>query len=440
MSDELKIAIAGLGTVGTGTLQLLHQQGELLAERAGLPLRVVAVADLDTGRDRGVALDNIACFDDALKMVDEAQADVVVELIGGSDGIAREVCEAAMAKGRHVVTANKALLAHHGMELAGSAEQAGVALAYEAAVAGGIPIIKALREGLAGNHIARITGILNGTCNYILSAMRDTGKEFDEVLAEAQALGYAEADPSFDVDGVDAAHKLALLTAVAYGCAVNFDGIHMEGIRHITSRDIACAEELGYRIKLLGITRRLNGDGGGEGGGGVEQRVHPCLIPAGAPLAHVEGVLNAVAVEGDFVGPTMFEGAGAGALPTASAVIADIVDIARGLRIPAFGRPVAELEDVASAPMENHCGAYYLRLSVADRPGVIADISAILRDGDISMESMLQHGRADAPSDSVTVVMTTHETREAAMVEALAKIAALDAVEEAPVMIRMEAV
>lgn len=432
MSDELKIAIAGLGTVGTGTLQLLDQQAGLLAERAGLPLRVVAVADLDTGRDRGVALDNIACFDDALKMVAEADAHVVVELIGGSDGIAREVCEAAMAKGRHVVTANKALLAHRGMELAGSAEQAGVALAYEAAVAGGIPIIKALREGLAGNHIARITGILNGTCNYILSAMRDTGKEFDEVLAEAQALGYAEADPSFDVDGVDAAHKLALLTAVAYGCAVNFDGIHMEGIRHITSRDIACAEELGYRIKLLGITRRLED--------GVEQRVHPCLIPAGAPLAHVEGVLNAVAVEGDFVGPTMFEGAGAGALPTASAVIADIVDIARGLRIPAFGRPVAELEEAPSAPMENHCGAYYLRLSVADRPGVIADISAILRDGDISMESMLQHGRAETSSGAVSVVMTTHETREAAMAQALAKIAALDSVEEAPVMIRMEAV
>ncbi|MAG23920.1 MAG: homoserine dehydrogenase, partial [Rhodospirillaceae bacterium] len=342
MSDALNIAIAGLGTVGTGTLQLLDRQAGLLAERAGRPLRVVAVADLDTGRDRGVALEGIACFDDALKMVTESDTHVVVELIGGSDGIAREVCEAAMAKGRHVVTANKALLAHHGMELAAKAEIAGVALAYEAAVAGSIPIIKALREGLAGNRIARITGILNGTCNYILSAMRETGKEFDEVLAEAQALGYAEADPSFDVDGVDAAHKLALLTAVAYGCAVNFDDIYRDGIRHITSRDIACAEELGCRIKLLGITRRLDG----EGKGSVEQRVHPCLIPAGAPLAHVEGVLNAVAVEGDFVGPTMLEGAGAGSLPTASAVVADIVDMARGLRIPAFGRPVAELEDV----------------------------------------------------------------------------------------------
>ena len=438
MSDTLNIAIAGLGTVGTGTLQLLDQQAGLLAERAGKPLRVVAVADLDTARDRGVALDGIACYDDALKMVDEAEADVVAELIGGSDGIAHKVCEAAIAKGSHVVTANKALLAHHGMELAGAAEKAGVVLAYEAAVAGGIPIIKALREGLAGNHLARITGILNGTCNYILSAMRDTGKEFDEVLAEAQALGYAEADPSFDVDGVDAAHKLALLTAVAYGCVVNFDGIHMEGIRHITSRDIACAEELGYRIKLLGITRRL--EGGNGNGGGVEQRVHPCLIPAGAPLAHVEDVLNAVAVEGDFVGPTMFEGAGAGAHPTASAVVADIVDIARGLRIPAFGRPVAELEDVTSAPMKNHCGAYYIRLSVADRPGVIADISAILRDGDISMESMLQHGRAETSSGAVSVVMTTHETREAAMTEALAKIAALDSVEEPPCMIRIEAV
>ena len=245
-----------------------------------------------------------------------------------------------------------------------------------------------------------------------------------------------EDDANVDVGGVDAAHKLALLTAVAYGCAVNFDDIYRDGIRHITSRDIACAEELGCRIKLLGITRRLDG----EGKGSVEQRVHPCLIPAGAPLAHVEGVLNAIAVEGDFVGPTMLEGAGAGSLPTASAVVADIVDMARGLRIPAFGRPVVELEDVPSAPMENHRGAYYIRLSVADKPGVIADISAILRDGDISMESMLQHGRADAPSCAVTVVMTTHETREAAMTEALTKIAALDSVEEPPVMIRMEAV
>jgi len=436
MSDTLSIAIAGLGTVGTGTLQLLDRQARWLTERAGPALRVVAVADLDTGRDRGVNMDGIACYDDALKMVAETDADVVVELIGGSEGIARKVCETTIARGRHVVTANKALLAHHGMELAGTAEKVGVVLAYEAAVAGGIPIIKALREGLVGNRIVRITGILNGTCNYILSAMRETGKEFDEVLAEAQALGYAEADPSFDVDGVDAAHKLALLAAVAYGCAVNFDGIHIEGIRHITSRDITCAEELGYRIKLLGITRRVDNDSNG----GVEQRVHPCLIPTGTPLAHVEDVLNAVAVEGDFVGPTMFEGAGAGAFPTASAVIADIVDIARGLRIFTFGRPVAELEKVPSLPMENHFSAYYIRLSVADKPGVIADISAILRDGDISMETMLQHGHAKTSSGAVTVVITTHEMREATMTNALAKIATLDAVEEPPCMIRMEAV
>ena len=343
---------------------------------------------------------------------------------------------AASANQKSLVTANKALIAHHGLELARAAEAAGVELCFEAAGAGGIPIIKALREGLAGNRLSRVYGILNGTCNYILTEMQESGRNFAGVLQEAQALGYAEADPSFDVDGVDAAHKLALLTAVAYGCAVNFDDIYREGIRHITSRDIACAEELGCRIKLLGITRRLDG----EGKGSVEQRVHPCLIPAGVPLAHVEGVLNAVAVEGDFVGPTMLEGAGAGSLPTASAVVADIVDMARGLRIPAFGRPVAELEDVPSAPMENHRGAYYIRLSVADKPGVIADISAILRDGDISMESMLQHSRADAPSCAVTVVMTTHETREAAMTEALTKIAAIDSVEEPPVMIRMEAV
>ncbi|HJO89267.1 MAG: homoserine dehydrogenase [Alphaproteobacteria bacterium] len=430
MSDMLNIAIAGLGTVGTGTLQLLDRQDGLLAERALQPLRVVAVADLDTGRDRGVDLGKISCFDDALQMVAETDVDVVVELIGGSEGIAREVCEAAIAKGRHVITANKALLAHHGIEIAAQAEKAGVVLAYEAAVVGSVPIIKALREGLAGNRIARITGILNGTCNYILSAMRATGKEFDEVLAEAQSLGYAEADPSFDVDGVDAAHKLALLTAVAYGCIINFDGIYVEGIRHITARDIACAEELGYRIKLLGTTRRLEQ--------GVEQRVHPCLIPTGAPLSHVEGVLNAVMVEGDFVGPAMFEGAGAGSHPTASAVVADMVDIARGVVIPTFGRPVTELEKMSSVPMKNHSGAYYIRLSVTDKPGVIADISAILRDGKISMESMLQHGRADASLGVVTVVMTTHETQESAMIEALAKIGALPVVEEPPCMIRIE--
>ncbi len=430
MSDMLNIAIAGLGTVGTGTLQLLDRQDGLLAERALQPLRVVAVADLDTGRDRGVDLGKISCFDDALQMVAETDVDVVVELIGGSEGIAREVCEAAIAKGRHVITANKALLAHHGIEIAAQAEKAGVVLAYEAAVVGSVPIIKALREGLAGNRIARITGILNGTCNYILSAMRATGKEFDEVLAEAQSLGYAEADPSFDVDGVDAAHKLALLTAVAYGCIINFDGIYVEGIRHITARDIACAEELGYRIKLLGTTRRLEQ--------GVEQRVHPCLVPTGAPLSHVEGVLNAVMVEGDFVGPAMFEGAGAGSHPTASAVVADMVDIARGVVIPTFGRPVTELEKMSSVPMKNHSGAYYIRLSVTDKPGVIADISAILRDGKISMESMLQHGRADASLGVVTVVMTTHETQESAMTEALAKIGALPVVEEPPCMIRIE--
>jgi homoserine dehydrogenase len=430
MSDTLNIAIAGLGTVGTGTLQLLDRQGDLLAERALQPLRVVAVADLDTGRDRGVDLGNISCFDNALQMVAETDVDVVVELIGGSEGIAREVCEAAIAKGRHVITANKALLAHHGMEMAARAEKAGVVLAYEAAAVGSIPIIKALREGLAGNRISRITGILNGTCNYILSAMRATGKEFDEVLAEAQSLGYAEADPSFDVDGVDSAHKLALLTAVAYGCIINFDGIYIEGIRHITARDIACAEELGYRIKLLGTTRRLEK--------GVEQRVHPCLVPTGAPLSHVEGVLNAVMVEGDFVGPAMFEGAGAGSHPTASAVVADMVDIARGVVIPTFGRPVTELEKMSSVPMKNHSGAYYIRLSVTDKPGVIADISAILRDGKISMESMLQHGCTDASLGAVTVVMTTHKTQESAMIEALAKIDALPVVEEPPCMIRIE--
>ena len=361
-------------------------------------------------------------------MAANADADVVVELIGGADGIAKAVCDQAIAVGRSVVTANKALLAHHGTELARTAESAGVALCYEAAVAGGIPIIKALREGLAGNQLARVYGILNGTCNFILTTMRETGRDFDDVLAEAQALGYAEADPSLDIDGVDAAHKLAILTSVAYGCEVDFDGVHIEGIRHVSAEDIAFAEELGYRIKLLGIARRTEH--------GIEQRVHPCMVKLDTPVAHVEGVFNAVVAEGDFVGTTVFEGRGAGAGPTASAVVADLIDIARGNRIPTFAVPAGQLAPAKTAPMDQHFGAYYVRLMVLDRPGVIADASAALRDHRVSMESMLQRGRD--PGEPVPVVITTHETREAEMIRALDQISALDTVVETPCMIRIE--
>ena len=428
MSAPLKIAVAGLGTVGSGLLQLLRRNADLLEQRCGRELLVTAVSARDRGRDRGIDLSGLAWFDDAAAMARDADADVVAELIGGEDGIAKAVCEQAIAAGRHVVTANKALLAHHGTALARAAEEAGVSVGWEAAVAGGIPIVKALREGLAGNRLERIYGILNGTCNYILTAMRESGRGFNEVLAEAQKLGYAEADPGFDVDGVDAAHKLALLTSLAFGCEVEFDGVHVEGIRHVSAEDITFAGELGYRIKLLGIAR-ITGDG-------VEQRVHPCMVSLDSPIAHVEGVYNAVVAYGDYVGTTVFEGRGAGAGPTASAVAADLLDIARGQQIPTFAVPASRLARLPPAPMDRHYGAYYVRLMVVDRPGVIADVTAALRDEAVSMEAMIQ--RARDPGEPVPVVITTHETEEAAMLRALARIETLETVAEPPRMIRIE--
>jgi homoserine dehydrogenase len=428
MSAPLKIAVAGLGTVGAGLVRLLNGQAEVLEKRCSRRIQITAVSARDRTRDRGVDLSSMAWFDSPVDMARSADADVIVELIGGEDGVAKEICEAAIARGCAVVTANKALIAHHGTALARAAEEVGVALCYEAAVAGGIPIVKALREGLAGNRIGRVYGILNGTCNYILTEMRETGREFSDVLGDAQKLGYAEADPSFDVDGVDAAHKLAILTSLAMGCEVDFDSVHIEGIRHISAQDIAFAEELGYRIKLLGIARRT--------ADGTEQRVHPCMVRLDTPIAHVEGVNNAVVAEGDFVGTCVFEGRGAGAGPTASAVVSDLIDIARGTRIPTFAVPADALSPPRTAPMDQHQGAYYVRLMVVDRPGVIADVSAVLRDEQVSMESMLQRGRA--PGEPVPVVITTHETREASMARALDRIGELDSVVESPRMIRIE--
>ena len=428
MTQPLNIAVAGLGTVGAGTLKLLAQQAALLEGRCGRAIRVVAVSARDKSRARGVSLDGMQWFDDPVAMAKAPGIDVIVEVIGGADGPAKAICEAAIAAGRHVVTANKALLAHHGTALAKAAEAKGVTLAYEASVAGGIPIIKALREGLAANQVKRVYGILNGTCNYILTTMRATRREFADVLAEAQKLGYAEADPSFDVDGIDTAHKLAILTAVAFGCQVNFAGIRIEGIRPVSALDIAFADELGYRIKLLGLARLTEW--------GVEQRVHPCLVPVGTPIAHVEGVFNAVVADTDFAGSNVFEGRGAGAGPTASAIVADLVDIARGARVPTFALPAGQLANLPPSPIERHQGCYYIRLMVRDRPGVMADITAALRDEQVSLESMLQRGRA--PGESVPIVLVTHETEEAAMARALAKIAALDTVMEAPCMIRIE--
>jgi homoserine dehydrogenase len=316
----------------------------------------------------------------------------------------------------------------HGAALARLSEERGVALGFEAAVAGGIPVIKALREGLSGNRISAVAGILNGTCNYILTQMRERGREFAEVLADAQKLGYAEADPSFDIDGIDAAHKLAILAALAFGRPVAFKDVHVEGIRRISAVDIVFATELGYRIKLLGIARQTEA--------GIETRVHPCMVPGTAPIARVDGVFNAVVAEGDFVGRVMLEGRGAGAGPTASAVVADLIDIARNRLTPVWGASGSALSDAPSLPMSSHVGAYYLRLMVVDRPGVIADVTAILRDMGVSLESMLQRGRS--PGEAVPVVLVTHETKESAMREALDRIGALPTVMEEPTLIRIE--
>ncbi|MFQ5776349.1 MAG: homoserine dehydrogenase, partial [Kiloniellaceae bacterium] len=367
MSGALRIAVAGLGTVGAGTLQLIRAHSELIAARCRRPIRVSAVSARDRRKPRPVDLSGVRWFEDAVAMAADPEIDVVIELIGGAEGVAKQVIESAIAARHHVITANKALLARHGAELARAAEAAGVALGYEAAVAGGIPVIKSLREGLAGNSISRVYGILNGTCNYILTTMRETGREFAEVLAEAQKLGYAEADPGFDIDGVDTAHKLAILTALAFGCEVDFAGVYVEGIREVSALDIAYAGELGYRIKLLGIATRSDG--------GVEQRVHPCLVPQGSPIANVEGVFNAVVAEGDFVGTILAEGRGAGAGPTASAVVADLIDIARGVFMPTFAVPATDLRPLPCLPIERHVGSHYVRLMVVDRPGVIADVA-----------------------------------------------------------------
>jgi len=428
MVAPLRIGLAGLGTVGGGVVRLLDLHGARLAERCGRAIVVAGVSARDRAKAAGLPLGGAQWHDDCIDLARRPDIDVVVELIGGSDGPARALVQTALANGKHVVTANKALLAHHGVELARLADENNVALNFEASVAGGIPIVKALREGLAGNRLSRIYGILNGTSNFILTAMSKTGRAFGDVLAEAQALGYAEADPSFDIDGVDAAHKLSLLASLAFGTEVDFGAVHVEGIRHVAAADIAYARELGYRIKLLGLARVTPH--------GVEARVHPCLVPVDAAIAHVDGVYNAVVAEGDFVDQQMFLGRGAGAGPTASAVVADLIDIAHGLRLSPFGVPTAALARLPASPMAQRMGCYYLRLQVVDRPGVIADIAAILRDESVSIESLLQRGRA--PGEGVPVAIVTHEAEEAALSRTLQRIAHIDAVLEAPVLIRIE--
>jgi homoserine dehydrogenase len=434
----LRIGLAGLGTVGAGLLHLLAHNHALIARSAGRPIVITAVSARDRARDRGTPIADLRWHDDPLALVTDPEVDVVVELIGGSGDPALALVCAALAAGKPVVTANKALLAIHGKDLAQRAAAAGVPLAYEAAVAGGIPVIKALREGLAANRIESISGILNGTCNYILTKMRegqgrDRPASFAEVLAEAQRLGYAEADPSTDIDGHDTAHKLAILAALAFGQPVDFDAVHIEGLRAIDALDIAYASELGYRIKLLGIARRTPS--------GIDARVHPTMLPENAPLAMVDGVYNAVLAIGDQVGRVLFEGRGAGAGPTASAVAADLIDIARFRVTPVWGHDGADqtpdLKPVSPAPISGHVGPYYLRVMVADQPGVIADITAALRDNGVSLEAMLQRGRN--PAAAVPVVLVTHDTFERALRAAVAHISALPTVLEPPTVIRIEA-
>jgi homoserine dehydrogenase len=428
MSDPLRIGIAGLGTVGTGVIEVLCSNKAHIFSRSGREIVVTAVSARDKSKDRKINLDTFKWLDDATELAESDDVDIVLELIGGSDGVAKVLIENALSNGKHVVTANKALIAHHGTAMAGMAEKNDVCLLFEAAVAGGIPIVKALRDGLAANKIERIYGIMNGTCNYILSNMAESGRAFSDVLNEAQALGYAEIDPSFDVDGIDTAHKLAILASIAFGTEIDFESVHTEGIRQVSPIDIQLAQRLGYGIKLLGVAKQTHS--------GVEQRVHPCMVPINSPINHVSGVFNGVVVDGDCVGSTIFEGRGAGAGPTASAVIADIIDIARGLNIPAFGVPVTSLTKPQTVPMCQHYGPYYVRLMVVDAPGVFSEVAGYLRDHNVSMESILQ--QSHDLGEPVPVVMTVHETKESDMLNTLNDIANIEAVVEYPTMIRIE--
>jgi len=427
-AQPLRLAIAGLGTVGATVARTLAKNADAFGARAGRAVQVVAVSARDRSKDRGFDASALRWFDDPAAMAQEADADIFVELIGGSDGPAKAAVEIALARGLHVVTANKALLAAHGPALASRAEGAGVSLKFEAAAAGGIPIVKALREAMAGNAVRRVSGIMNGTCNYILSRMEAEGLSFAACLAAAQELGYAEADPTFDVEGYDTAHKLALLTSLAFGTEVDAASIYVEGISNVTPLDLRMADELGFRIKLLGVAERTPA--------GIEQRVHPTMVPKTAQLAQVMGVLNAVSVLGDLVGELTFVGPGAGGGATASAVLADIADIARGERSPVFGRPAAELARLAKAPMQRHEGGYYVRLTAIDKRGVFAAIAGTMADHGISLESIIQKGSPHQPT--VPVVLITHATTEHLIRAAVAAIAEKGVLDGAPQVIRIE--
>lgn len=438
MTSPLRIGVIGLGTVGAALVSTLQKNAPSIALRAGRPIEVVAVSARNKARDRGFDVNQLGWFDDPMALAQSASIDCVVELVGGSDGVAKSAIEAALNSGKHVVTANKALLAKHGGELVKLAESKHRALNFEASVAGGIPAIKTLRESLAGNHITRISGILNGTCNYILSRMELEGLTFEDCLADAQRLGYAEADPTFDVGGFDTAHKLALLTSLAFGTEIDADAVYVEGIASIKPLDLVMADELGYRIKLLGVAER--------NASGIEQRVHPTMVPKSSAIAQVMGVTNAVNIAADIVGELTLVGPGAGGNATASSVLSDLVDIARGIVLPPLGLPSAALTAAERAPMQRHEGGYYIRLSVRDRPGAAAGIATRMAEQSISLESIVQKrlpaSRAADPSGKsgapVPVVLITYATSEAAIRQALDAMMADGHIAEPPQLIRIE--
>ncbi len=433
MAPPLRIGIAGLGTVGAAVIKLLDRQAEALQRRTGRRIVVTGVSASQRAKERGIDLARFAWFDDCVALAKADEIDLFVELIGGEEGIALAAAEAALGSGKSFVTANKALLAKHGMHLAHLAEDSGVALAFEASVAGGIPIVKTLREGLAGNSIERVYGILNGTCNYILSRMELEALSFADCLSEAQKLGYAEADPSFDIGGFDTAHKLAILTSLAFGTAIDPAAIAVEGIEAITLADLEAAAELGYRVKLLGVAQRTPF--------GIEQRVHPTMVPKSSAIAQVMGVTNAVTIDADAVHELTLVGPGAGGEATASAIVADIADIARGVRSSPFGWPAASLTPARHAPMQLHEGGYYIRLSVFDRPGAAAAIATRMAERDISLESIVQRrrpGTQASVNSAVPVVLITHATHEKTVRQALEAVVADGFLSEKPQVIRIE--
>ncbi|HEX9807575.1 MAG TPA: homoserine dehydrogenase [Alteraurantiacibacter sp.] len=433
MAEELRVALAGLGTVGSGVIRLIETNRELIAARAGRPIRILAVSARDRIKDRGVDISGFAWEDDMTAMAAREDVDVVVELVGGSDGPALALARGALKAGKNVVTANKAMIAHHGLELAEAAERAGVALKFEAAVAGGVPVIKGLREGAAANRIERIYGILNGTCNYILSTMEDTGRDFADILREAQELGFAETDPTFDIEGVDAAHKLSILAAIAFGTKVDFDAVDTTGISRVRAADIEQAAVLGYVIRLIGMADTVHGP---DGICRLFQRVQPCLVHRDHPLASVDGPTNAVVAEGNFSGRLLFQGAGAGDGPTASSVVADLIDIARGDIGKPFSIPAASLEACAPADPGGRTSRAYLRFTVTDRPGVLAEIAAAMRDAGVSIESLIQKGRPEEGGE-VLVAMVTHEGPESAVRAALGLLEGSDSLTASPLVMHL---